>query len=532
MNSSDVQTFVDSFADKMHELSTQHSLAEWDLATTGAEAAQQRTVDLEVRYAALFQSREDFDRVKSWRASADQLPPDLRRCLELLYLAFLTNHADLDLSRKMAELASSMQGAYINFRASFRGHEVSDNVLRDTLRTAEDSETAQHAWEAGKEIGSAVYESAIQLARLRNRAAQESGFENYYPWALATQELDERALLELLETLEHITSEPYRQTKEILDKRLATRFGVSVDQLRPWHYGEPFFQELPEAADPRVEALFAERDPVVLGKATFNGLNMRLDDVLERSDLYERAHKDQHAFCTHIDRLSPDVRVLANLRSDLRWTGTLLHELGHAAYDTFLEPTMPYLLRDIAHISTTEAIAIMMGDLTFDRVWLTRIAAAPAEAAEAMSATLAAERRFNDLIFIRWALVVIHFEHDLYQNPDRTDLNHVWWQLVNRFQFLNPPGDRDRPDWAAKIHIALYPAYYQNYVIGMLTAAQLRRVIDCDYGGLVDSTAAGEFLKERLFRLGARYPWNETIKRVTGEYLQPNYFAEKVRASQ
>ena len=33
------------------------------------------------------------------------------------------------------------------------------------------------------------------------------------------------------------------------------------------------------------------------------------------------------------------------------------------------------------------------------------------------------------------------------------------------------------PDWATKIHIALYPCYYHNYLLGELLASQLHYYI-------------------------------------------------------
>ena len=44
----------------------------------------------------------------------------------------------------------------------------------------------------------------------------------------------------------------------------------------------------------------------------YAGIDLPIDDVIERSDLYERPGKSPHAFCTDIDR-EGDVRVLANI---------------------------------------------------------------------------------------------------------------------------------------------------------------------------------------------------------------------------
>jgi peptidyl-dipeptidase A len=72
--------------------------------------------------------------------------------------------------------------------------------------------------------------------------------------------------------------------------------------------------------------------------------------------------------------------------------------------------------------------------------------------------------------------------------------------------------------------------YYQNYVLGELMASQLLHYI---YENIVKApsyvgnAAAGQFLVERVFKPGARYQWNEMLKKATGEELNPEYFVEQ-----
>jgi peptidyl-dipeptidase A len=58
-----------------------------------------------------------------------------------------------------------------------------------------------------------------------------------------------------------------------------------------------------------------------------------------------------------------------NLEPNERWMNTLLHEYGHAIYDKLIDRALPYLLREPAHIITTEAIALLMGRLVQDEFW-------------------------------------------------------------------------------------------------------------------------------------------------------------------
>ena len=99
---------------------------------------------------------------------------------------------------------------------------------------------------------------------------------------------------------------------------------------------------------------FRDKDLKAITRETYDSMGLEVRDVLARSDLYERAGKDQHAFCIGIGRDYPyDVRVLANIRPDSYWMDTMLHEFGHAVYDKYINPSLPYLLRSVAHTSST-----------------------------------------------------------------------------------------------------------------------------------------------------------------------------------
>src|SRR2546426_1187297 len=148
-------------------------------------------------------------------------------------------------------------------------------------------------------------------------------------------ELDERELFGLLDELERGTRPLFEAYKRDLDGRLARRFGTPVEDLRPWHYGDPFFQEAPAPEydlDPCFKGLELDR----LTERFFGAIGLEVRDLLERADLYERPGKSQHAFCLSVDRAS-DIRVLCNLRPNEFWMGVMLHEFGHAVYDKYIE---------------------------------------------------------------------------------------------------------------------------------------------------------------------------------------------------
>jgi peptidyl-dipeptidase A len=77
--------------------------------------------------------------------------------------------------------------------------------------------------------------------------------------------------------------------------------------------------------------------------------------------------------------------------------------------------------------------------------------------------------------------------------------------------------------------VALVPVYYQNYELGYLVSAQVIDRIVRHTGGFAGRRAAGDWLKERFFRPGARQEWSAHIASATGEALDPRFFVDRMR---
>ena len=107
--------------------------------------------------------------------------------------------------------------------------------------------------------------------------------------------------------------------------------------------------------------------------------------------------------------------------------------------------------------------------------------------------------------------------------------------MVGKYQGVKRPAGRDEPDWAAKIHFAIAPCYYHNYLLGELFASQLHHTLVFDQMGLdsdeavsyVGQKEVGQFLLQKVFTPAAEYPWNDMIARATGETLTAKYFVDQ-----
>lgn len=517
------ESFIARLVDEVKPLTREAAIQEWDAAATGEPEHDERLAQTRARIMRIYADPDRFDRARAFKESAIA-DPILARQIQLAYNSFAKGQQDEATIDQITRIQKDVDSAFNTFRGTFEGSPRSDNELTSVLQTETSSRRLQAAWDAMKQIGPLVAPKVRELAHLRNAAARRAGFANHFSKNLTLNEIDEIRLFSTLDELADLTGEPFRAVKADLDRDLARRYGLSVDELRPWHYHDPFFQRPPKTSDVDVDRFFQGRSIEDIAIRTYDGLGLDVRGVLRRSDLYARPKKYQHAFCADIDR-EGDVRVMGSLESDERWMETLLHELGHAIYDVYLDPSLPYLLRRPAHTLSTEAIAMLMGRLTLDPEWLTEVAGVPGSEVEAATPAIRARQRLGMLIFVRWVLVMVNFERALYEDPD-ADLNRLWWDLVERYQMLTRPEGRDQPDWAAKIHLALYPVYYQNYLLGELMASQLSQVIHRRFDRLIDTPAAGQFLVNELFRRGAKADWDTTLEQVTAERLSPRYFAE------
>jgi peptidyl-dipeptidase A len=451
------------------------------------------------------------------------------RRLSRLRLAYRAKQAPVDILDRITRAEAQIQETYSTFRAQFDSHSATDNELEDVLRSSTDSDRVKAAWEARKQIGPVVADDLRQLARLRNEAARAIGFSDYWQAQLLLDELDPGRLLRTLDDVDRSTRKPFKAMKADLDRHLARRFEVGKNDLRPWHYGDPFFQETPEVFAPPADPLYAERDVVGMAAETYRQLGFRnIDAILARSDLYPRKGKNQHAYAVDIDR-EGDVRTFLNVERNARWMNTLLHELGHTIYQNGIDRTeLPYDLRDDPQGFLNEGFAMFCEQPTTNPAWLNEIVELPSSEAARLAPQMAAQDTASLLAFVRWCLTIVHFERAFYTDPDQ-DLNRLWWDLEERYQQIPRPAGRDAPDWAAKVHVATAPVYYQKYLLGRLFSAQLTRKINADLGGWWEGrTKSGDFIKHELFMPGARYAWPELVERVTGQPLGGDALAAAV----
>ena len=502
------EQFLSHFIPKVKQKSKQVNQASWILETTGSHDAALLKAALETELRLLFHDRATFDQLLAWDQDASIQDPLLKRQLHILIRTFKPNLIPSKLLEDITQQEAMLAYLYSNFRPILNGKAYTENGLRNILKQELDVEIRKQAWNASKEIGKALSSHILKLVQLRNEAAKSLGYDNYFSMQLELQEVDEQGLFDTLDQLAIASDSAYLKVVDDIQTWASKKFHVSKDEVGPWAWSEPFCQEDPVDSQ-SLDALVKDVDILKAAQTFYSFLGFDVEEILKRSDNFERPGKNQHAFCTHIDR-EGDIRTLNNVQHSIKWMETVLHELGHAVYEKGYPSDLPWLLKEPPHMITTEAMALLAGRQAYRKSFLNVLCSSDQEPLIQQAEKSLIRRQ---LIFSRWVLVMTYFERELYRNPNQ-NLNELWWKLVEKFQKITCQGSPFGCDWAAKYHIGLAPAYYFSYLLGELFASMIETQLP-----LFASKETGAFLNEKMFKLGNRLSWDKLIQHTMGEEL-------------
>jgi len=527
------QTFITDFVERAEPLNTHYNQTQWDAYITGKSELFDLTGKLSLQIDSIYQDKAQYNYLKDLKEKNIVSDAMLKGQLELLYKSYLAKQTNPDLNKQITEFSTKLQNTFGNFRTEVDGKKLSDNEVTQILKSSTDSEYREKVWRAQKSLGDHVAADIITLAKLRNQSARELGYDNYYKMAMDLNELDPNAVEKTFDELYELSEDPFKEIHDQIESIFAKRYNIKKEDIRAWHYENLFAQESPAIFDINLDKYFEKIDIPADAKKYFSSFNMDVTDILERSDLYEKEGKNQHAYSFNIDR-KQDIRILCNIVPNMSWMETMLHELGHATYDKYLDQSLPYLLRDAANQLTTEGIAMLFGGFASNVNWMKESLSLSDKEVAKIKSTVEQNAKLSKLIFARWSMVVFNFERQMYANPEQ-DLNKLWWDLVEKYQFIKRPENPLGAEWATKIHIATYPVYYQNYQLGELFASQvLNHVAQNFYKDVSmkeatfwNNSEVGAYMIDKIYHPAKKLQWNEMIKEATGETLTAKYFVEQ-----
>jgi peptidyl-dipeptidase A len=556
---SEVDAFLSGYEAEMQRLSYAWSEADWASNTRiveGDTTNAARTRAAREAYLRFAGSVENIDTIRSYLSRPGKLTDLQERRLEkMLAMAAEGPMTVPEVVERRVAVETDQVERLFGFEFTLDGRPVTPNQIDGILRTSDDLGERQAVWAASKEVGRVLKPAAMELRDLRNQTVQALGYSDFFEYQVSDYGMSTNEMVRMCDELVQQLRPLYRELHTWARYELAERYGADVPELLPAHWlpnrwGQDW-SALVEVEGINVDSSIGAHTPewvMEQGEAFYVSLGFEPlpASFWERSSLYPLPpgadyKKNTHASAWHLD-LDTDVRSLMSVEPDPYWYETVHHELGHVYYFmSYSTAAVPLVLREGANRAYHEAIGSMIGLAASQRRFLVNRELADEDAEVDETAKLLKEA-LNHAVFIPWSAgVMTRFEQSLYANDLAGDaLNATWWDLVRRYQGVEPPGSRDEEyaDALSKTHITDDAGQYYDYALAEALLFQMHQHIaseilgqspyDTDYYG---SAGVGGFLQD-LMAPGASRPWQEVLRETTGreldaqamvEYFQPLY---------
>jgi len=337
---------------------------------------------------------------------------------------------------------------------------------------------------------------ALALVQHRNRLARNQGYAHFAEMVLDVSGVDTLWYRTLIETID-------QETRPVYAQALATRREQNGTALT--------------MAD--VQALFVGYYMSRQGPQVDHATSLALMERTVRDIGFDWAALPVQFVEKELPGLLVGEGTTVRIPGDFRAVLTpnlgfknRLHELGHGLQLLFTEIQSPVLKGYYWNLGGdnagwSEAMADVIARFSEHAAWMGKHVAAEPPAAD----------RVGLAAYLRFQLVTLMFEWELYQNPTQ-DLAQLNRRLMKRFLMIDAPDARP-PALASTIFVS-YPMYLYAYTVSEIVAWQVHATLEGIYGPryVLDDRVA-DFLKRRLYSSGELYPWQERLKLATGRCM-------------
>ena len=514
--------FIENHIELVADVAAKHNDSLWRVKKSGRPADKRTLAERAEALRAVYANRENFARVRTYDDEHLSAEPITQRQIHLMRLRFAAAQIQETSAARMAELVDEIEQVSHTYRIHVGSKKFSLTEVREHLSSSADKKLRKALWFGARcELGDDVGDQAIRLVGVRNRAARDLGYNNFFHMSLALQAIDESLLTKLLNRLIQATEEPYTTAKTELDAELKKRFKLRTKVVPPWMYGDLFLRSQPSEKPLGFDKLYAGKDIAAVATKAMASMGFDVESILAKSELHADDTKSTESTCIQIDRRKKGTRIHANITNDELSMSMLMADLGRAVYYESIRTDLPYLLRETSHQLILDAVGLMFAQETRSDVFLKDIVEANKSSITRLLNLDAPRDRLDRLLAARWLPMVIYFERAIYENPGR-DMTRIWWELARIFQHIeDPPEVEGKREWAANIELTRSPVQHQNQLLCALIAAQLRQAIEEATGmrNLIGNEGAKAFLVGKIFASGATEDWTTLIESATGRPL-------------
>ena len=128
------RTFVADHVEKVEPLMKAWNLSYWNASLTGKKEDFDKTAEYELNIRTIYSDTSDFAYLNELKKTDQIKNPLLKRHLDLLYNAYLSNQIEPDLLKQIVEKSTGIENKFNVFRGKIGNREVTDNEIKEILK--------------------------------------------------------------------------------------------------------------------------------------------------------------------------------------------------------------------------------------------------------------------------------------------------------------------------------------------------------------------------------------------------------------
>lgn len=539
--------YIEKNIELIKNFSKESAVALWNVSLTGNESDYKKLIDLELNFnnsnrnssshfspdkftpftKNVFTNESDFLLLRKLKNSGLITDTLLKRQLTVLYQSFMGPQVEAERYQKLRFAETKLWQSFSAVSIGIGQKKYAGSQLDSLRRNSTDISIPKRVYDAYRVKGKEIAGDIVQMVKMRNEFARDFGYTDYYQLALETKDQTPAMIWTLLEDIELKTHEQFFEAKSMIDKILAKRYQISMPELRCYHYNDERSSYLPSKFTEKMDSLYGKTDPIMLASLFFTGIDLPVQDVIDRSDLKYRKGKSNGTNIFNID-FKNDLRLLATIGNNMDGMRKMMHLCGHASHYKNIADNIPYLLKD-PNAVVAEGIASYFENMTTNNRWVKTEFDIDSIRNQEYQVLCMHLLKVDRLFRIRRLIVKAMFEREIYRDPDQ-DLGALWYRINEEYLGIHPPDDKNSTDWATNSYFTSFSCSVHNFVLADLFAGQLQHYIDKkilanNNSSYQNNKEIGKFLIEKIYRYGDLIPWDQLIDKATGEPLNTQYFA-------
>jgi len=453
-------------------------------------------------------------------------------------------------SQELSDIRARLNSAYSTAKFTYNGKSLTLDDMEDILRTSRDPNETRVLWEGWRSVSSPQMKGDYtKLVMLANEGSRELGYADTGALWRSWYDMPADAFAVKTDVLWHQVEPLYNKLHCYVRAKLNAKYGDSVQPktglIRADLTGNMWGQDwgnindiVQPAGGPGIgydltaSLVSHGYDPVKMVHVADNwyqsiGFAPEPATFWERSQITRPRDRDVicHASAWDVDAKN-DIRLKACITVTADDFYTVHHELGHNMYQRAYND-QPYLFQGGANDGFHEAIGDFAGLNALTPDYLKRLGLIDTVPGADADLPYLLKMALSKIAILPFALIVDKWRWGVFSGAITPEhYNDAWWDLVEKYQGLTPPGPRPANafDPGAKFHVANNTPYtryflaeiyeFQFYRAACRLAGWRGPLNRCNIFGNKDVGAKFNAMLE----MGRSKPWPEELATFTGEH--------------